>query len=209
MKVLVADDEAIFRKMVRSVLARAGHDVVEAAAGDEALSLLRAVDAPPMAILDWMMPGLDGVGLCRAVRAQAGRVSPYLILLTSKDRREDIVSGLEAGADDYLTKPFDSGELRARVHVGERILGLQQALADPRGRAGAGAHPRQPPRGAAADLRVVPQDPRRRQLLAERGALRLGALRRALHSHHLPRLSGHGHAHGGDAVPDLASGPAR
>jgi CheY-like chemotaxis protein len=130
MNVLVADDEAIFRRMVRSVLVGAGHAVVEAGAGDEALALLTAVDAPPMAILDWMMPGLDGVDLCRAVRAHVGRVSPYLILLTSKDRREDVVSGLDAGADDYLTKPFDSGELRARVHVGQRILGLQQALAD-------------------------------------------------------------------------------
>jgi DNA-binding response OmpR family regulator len=130
MNVLVADDEVIFRRMVRGVLARAGHEVVEAAAGDEALGLLTAADAPPMAILDWMMPGIDGVDLCRALRAHEGRVSPYLILLTSKDRREDIVSGLEAGADDYLTKPFDAGELRARVRVGERILGLQQALAD-------------------------------------------------------------------------------
>ena len=130
MNVLVADDEVIFRKMVRGVLVRAGHEVIEAAAGDEALSLLLAAEAPPMAILDWMMPGLDGVDLCRAVRAQEGRISPYLILLTSKDRREDVVSGLEAGADDYLTKPFDARELRARVHVGERILGLQRALAD-------------------------------------------------------------------------------
>jgi DNA-binding response OmpR family regulator len=100
MNVLVADDEVIFRKMVRGVLVRAGHEVIEAAAGDEALSLLLAAEAPPMAILDWMMPGLDGVELCRAVRAQEGRISPYLILLTSKDRREDVVSGLEAGADD-------------------------------------------------------------------------------------------------------------
>jgi DNA-binding response OmpR family regulator len=130
MNVLVADDEVIFRRMVRGVLVRAGHDVVEAAAGDEALGLLTAADAPPMAILAWMMPGIDGIDLCRTLRAHEGRVSPYLILLTSRDRREDIVSGLEVGADDYLTKPFDSGELRARVRVGERILGLQQAPAD-------------------------------------------------------------------------------
>ena len=141
MRVLVADDEVIFRRMVRGVLVRAGHEVVEAAAGDEALRILTGPDAPSMGILDWMMPELDGIDLCRTVRAQekahespgdcqAGRVSPYLILLTSKDRREDIVNGLDAGADDYLTKPFDSGELRARVRVGERILGLQQALGD-------------------------------------------------------------------------------
>src|SRR4030095_12626829 len=105
MNVLVADDEVIFRKMVRGVLVRAGHEVIEAAAGDEALSLLLAAEAPPMAILDWMMPGLDGVDLCRAVRAQEGRISPYLILLTSKDRREDVVSGLEAGGGRHPTQP--------------------------------------------------------------------------------------------------------
>jgi DNA-binding response OmpR family regulator len=128
--VLIADDEAIFRKVVRSVLARAGHEVIEAADGDQALSLLTADDAPPMAILDWMMPGMDGIDLCRALRSLQTPVAPYLILLTSKDRREDVVSGLDAGADDYLTKPFDSDELRARVRVGQRILGLQEALGE-------------------------------------------------------------------------------
>jgi sigma-B regulation protein RsbU (phosphoserine phosphatase) len=130
MRVLVADDEVIFRRMVRSVLVRAGHDVVEAADGDEARRCLDADDAPPIAILDWMMPGADGVDLCRALRARERQVPPYLILLTSKDKREDVVSGLDAGADDYLTKPFDPSELRARVQVGERILALQQTLAD-------------------------------------------------------------------------------
>ena len=130
MRVLIADDAAIFRRLVQSVLVRAGHDVVEAADGEEALRYLDAEDAPPIAILDWMMPGADGVDLCRALRARARQVPPYLILLTSKDSRADVVSGLDAGADDYLTKPFDPSELRARVQVGERILGLQQALAD-------------------------------------------------------------------------------
>jgi len=128
--VLIADDEAIFRKLVGSVLARAGHDVIEAADGNQALSLLTATDAPPMAILDWMMPGIDGIDLCRTLRQLATPVAPYLILLTAKDRREDVVSGLDAGADDYLTKPFDSDELRARVRVGERILGLQRSLGE-------------------------------------------------------------------------------
>ena len=130
MRVLVADDEVIFRRMICSLLGRAGHDVVEAADGDDARRYLDADDAPPIAILDWMMPGANGIDLCRALRARERQVPPYLILLTSKDRREDVVSGLDAGADDYLTKPFDPSELRARVRVGERILGLRQTLAD-------------------------------------------------------------------------------
>ena len=131
MNVLVADDEVIFRKMIRGALVRAGHEVVEAGDGDEAWQRLTVVpDAPPLAILDWMMPRIDGIELCRRLRAQDGRVAPYLILLTSRDGRADVVNGLDAGADDYLTKPFDADELRARVRAGQRILGLQQALAD-------------------------------------------------------------------------------
>ena len=131
MNVLVADDEAIFRKMVRAALVRAGHEVVEAADGEQAWHRLTAAPEPPLlAILDWTMPGIDGSELCRRLRVQEGRTARYLILLTAKDRREDVVSGLDAGADDYLTKPFDADELRARVRAGQRILGLQQALAD-------------------------------------------------------------------------------
>jgi phosphoserine phosphatase RsbU/P len=129
--VLVADDEVIFRRMVRGALARAGHEVVEAADGDEAWHRLTVAPDPPLlAILDWMMPGIDGSELCRRLRLQEGGAARYVILLTSRDRREDVVNGLDAGADDYLTKPFDADELRARVHAGQRILGLQQALAD-------------------------------------------------------------------------------
>jgi len=131
LNVLVADDEAIFRKMVRAALVRAGHEVVEAADGEEAwYRLTAAPEPPPLAILDWTMPGIDGSELCRRLREQEDRTARYLILLTAKDRREDVVNGLDAGADDYLTKPFDADELRARVRAGQRILGLQQALAD-------------------------------------------------------------------------------
>jgi DNA-binding response OmpR family regulator len=112
------------------VLDRAGYEVVEASDGDEALRCLEAEDPPPMAILDWMMPRINGVDLCRTVRKREGRLSPYLILLTSKDGHEDVVRGLEAGADDYITKPFEPSELRARIRVGARMLALQQLLAD-------------------------------------------------------------------------------
>jgi CheY-like chemotaxis protein len=87
-------------------------------------------DAPRLALLDWMMPGLDGPDVCRKVRGQAGREPPYLILLTSRGAKEDVVVGLHSGADDYLTKPFDRGELQARLQVGRRILTLQHSLAD-------------------------------------------------------------------------------
>jgi phosphoserine phosphatase RsbU/P len=128
--VLIADDETVSRRVLRGVLTRAGHEVVEVAAGVPALDILNAIDAPHMAILDWMMPGMDGPDVCRAIRASMADPAPYLILLTARDQRADVVSGLDAGADDYLTKPFDPDELRARVRVGERILALQQALAD-------------------------------------------------------------------------------
>ena len=97
--------------------------------GGQALSLLQRPDAPSLAILDWMMPGLDGPEVCRALRSDAPGTHRYLILLTSREAHEDIVAGLQAGADDYLVKPFHQGELLARVTVGTRVLELQEGLA--------------------------------------------------------------------------------
>ncbi|MGH7266304.1 MAG: response regulator transcription factor [Candidatus Rokuibacteriota bacterium] len=130
MNVLVADDEAAIRRLVEATLQRAGYGVVTAADGAQALALLRGPGAPPLAILDWMMPGLTGPEVCRQARLTLATPRPYVILLTSRDRREDIVAGLEAGADDYIAKPFDVEELRARVGVGARMVELQQALSD-------------------------------------------------------------------------------
>ena len=130
MNVLVADDEVIFRKMVRGVLVRAGHEVIEAAAGDEALSLLLAAEAPPMAILDWMMPGMTGIDVCRTLRERAPSGPTYVLIVTSRERTEDLVAALDAGADDYVTKPFQVEELKARVGVGLRVATLQRRLAD-------------------------------------------------------------------------------
>jgi CheY-like chemotaxis protein len=107
-----------------------GYDVVVVSDGDAAWQAMSQPDAPALAILDWMMPGMDGTEICRRVREKAAATSTYIILLTTKDAKDDIVAGLRAGADDYLTKPFDVEELRARVQVGVRLVELQQKLAD-------------------------------------------------------------------------------
>jgi sigma-B regulation protein RsbU (phosphoserine phosphatase) len=130
MKVLIAEDDPVSRRLLEATLARWGYEVVAAADGTEAWRVLGGADAPPLAILDWMMPGMDGVEVCRRVRARTTPTPRYLILLTAKGQRDDVVAGLEAGADDYVTKPFDRAELCARVAVGVRIVELQQALAD-------------------------------------------------------------------------------
>lgn len=128
MKVLIAEDDPVSRKLLESALVRWSHEVVVTGNGQEAWEALQAEDGPRLAILDWMMPGLDGVDLCRRARENEATRSTYLILLTARDSATDLIQGLDAGADDYLTKPFNRDELRARVQVGERILGLQQEL---------------------------------------------------------------------------------
>jgi sigma-B regulation protein RsbU (phosphoserine phosphatase) len=130
MRMLVAEDDPISRRLLEATLAKWGHEVVLATDGAQAWAALSADDAPRLAILDWMMPELDGVDVCRRVRTLPRAAPPYLILLTAKGRPEDTVAGLEAGADDYVTKPFDRDELRARIHAGMRIVQLQQSLAD-------------------------------------------------------------------------------
>jgi len=129
MKALIADDDLTYRRMLEALLGKWGYDLVVASDGDAAWQVLHAPDAPQIAILDWMMPGKDGVEICRQIRESSQSDPKYIILLTSKGEKKDIVSGLDAGADDYITKPFESEELRARVQVGERILRLQSELA--------------------------------------------------------------------------------
>ena len=128
MKVLIADDEPIFRRLLHRNLDKAGYEVVEAEDGADALRLLEGDDAPPVALLDWLMPTMNGLDVCRAIRRRKDAGAPYVILVTSKDAPDDVVLGLDAGADDYVTKPFNPRELRARVQVGARIVGLQTAL---------------------------------------------------------------------------------
>ncbi len=130
MKVLIAEDETISRRLLEATLVRWGYEVVVASGGVEAWETLQGDDAPPLAILDWMMPGMDGLEVCRRIRNRPSPTPPYLILLTAKGRREDIITGLDAGANDYVTKPFNREELRARVEVGVRMVELQQNLTD-------------------------------------------------------------------------------
>ncbi|MGE0040522.1 MAG: response regulator transcription factor [Vicinamibacterales bacterium] len=129
-RVLVADDEPVSRTVVAAMLRREGYDVVVAADGAEALAILSEPGAPPIAVLDWMMPGLDGTEVLRRLRSGETSTPTWVVLLTSRDSREDIVAGLGAGADDYVTKPPDEAELAARLRVGVRVVQLQQALAD-------------------------------------------------------------------------------
>jgi diguanylate cyclase (GGDEF)-like protein len=127
-RVLIADDDVTSRLILAGVLGKHGHEVVTTVDGTEAWEVMRQPDAPTLAILDWMMPGLSGVEVCRLVRGLQSDQPPYLIILTSRGEKTDIVEGLEAGADDYLAKPFDPGELRARVDVGRRMIELQARL---------------------------------------------------------------------------------
>lgn len=129
MKILIAEDDPVSRRLLEVTLIKWGYEVVAAKDGDEAWRLLQAEDAPLLAILDWMMPGRDGVDLCREARQTPTLLSVYIILLTAKGRQEDIVAGLDAGANDYLTKPFDPQELQARLQVGARVVHLQTELA--------------------------------------------------------------------------------
>ena len=124
MRILIADDDRASTMMLRRTLEGWGFDVVVAHDGTAAWQRIAGDEPPSMAIIDWMMPGLDGITLCRRLRAASGRPPLYVILLTARTSRKDLVAGLEAGADDYLTKPFDPDELRARIHVGQRTLGL-------------------------------------------------------------------------------------
>ena len=130
MRILIADDDPVSRRLLEAALVKAGYEVAVVCDGLEASRALQGDDPPPLAILDWMMPGMDGVEVCRTVRKKPTSAPPYLILLTARGRSEDIVTGLGGGADDYLTKPFDGEELRARVEVGARVVTLQQGLAE-------------------------------------------------------------------------------
>jgi diguanylate cyclase (GGDEF)-like protein len=128
-KILIAEDDAISRRLLEVFASKRGYQVVLASSGEEALRCLSEEGAPRLAILDWMMPGMEGTEVCRKLREQsADRPYVYLLLLTARTEREDLLQGLQSGADDYVRKPFDPAELDARLHTGQRILDLQDKL---------------------------------------------------------------------------------
>jgi len=132
MKILIADDDPLSRRLLEKTLERVGYEVVCVPDGRQAVKSLSATDAPRLALLDWMMPELDGPGVCREIRKRREQNYVYMILLTSRQSKEDTVVGLESGADDYLVKPFNADELKARLRTGERILLLEDRLVEAR-----------------------------------------------------------------------------
>ena len=128
MRVLIADDDPVSRRILQARLTEWGYEVVICPDGRQASAALQAPDAPRLAILDWMMPGRNGIDICRELRNLAQESYIFIILLTTKDRREDLLTALDAGADEYLTKPYDPAELKARLRSGQRILDLQAEL---------------------------------------------------------------------------------
>ncbi|RII25402.1 MAG: diguanylate cyclase response regulator [Geobacter sp.] len=128
MKLLIAEDDTSLRNLLKLYLSRWGYDVIETQDGNEAWRALTCGDAPRLALLDWLMPGINGVDICRKVRAELKEPYTYIILLTGQHKEEDIIAGMESGADDYITKPFKSNELRVRLRAGRRILELQDEL---------------------------------------------------------------------------------
>jgi DNA-binding response OmpR family regulator len=128
MKALIADDDRVAAEIMSRTLQRWDFEVTVAYDGADAWNRLKAATAPTLAVLDWMMPHLDGTEVCRRVRQEIPQANMYLILLTALESRGDVVAGLNAGADDYIVKPFDHDELRARIQVGVRVLTLQEQL---------------------------------------------------------------------------------
>jgi two-component system cell cycle response regulator len=131
-KVLIADDDMISRRLLEATLTRWGYEAIVTHDGVEAWNVLQRPTTPSLAILDWMMPGMDGVEVCRRVRQREQEPYIYLLLLTTKGRKEHLIEGLDAGADDYLTKPFDPHELQVRLRAGKRIVTLQAELIEAR-----------------------------------------------------------------------------
>jgi len=130
MRVLIAEDDRVTARLLTNLVTAWGHDTAVADDGESALQMIADQRTPYLALLDWMLPGMDGPEVCRRTRASGALTPGYLILLTAKSAQADLVEGLDAGADEYLVKPIEPGELRARLNAGARILDLQTRLAD-------------------------------------------------------------------------------
>jgi two-component system, cell cycle response regulator len=126
-RILIADDDALTRGVLEVTLRRLGHETIVVTNGTDAQEVLLRPDGPRLAILDWMMPGPDGLAVCRAVRERVGPYV-YVVLLTARDRHEDMLAALDADVDDFLTKPLDPAELQTRLRSGQRLLALQENL---------------------------------------------------------------------------------
>ena len=172
MRILVADDDLLYRKLLEASLRSWNQDVILASDGDQAWDAISDTSKPLLAILDWSMPGQDGLELCERIRSLPANRLVYVILLTARSSREDIIRGLESGADDYITKPCHHDELYARIQVGARMLRLQQNfrwryICDGRRRPGKS----QPTARALADVLLLQVHPQRSELLGAGGAL--------------------------------------
>jgi len=128
MKILVAEDDLTSQTIIKAIVAKAGYEPILTGDGLSAYEILSQPGAPKIAILDWMMPGMDGVEICRKVRELKSDDPAYLILLTGRDSRKDIINGLRSGANDYIVKPYDPEELQARIGVGRKVVELQGTL---------------------------------------------------------------------------------
>jgi len=129
-KLLIAEDHAISRRVLEHMLTKSGYEVVVAEDGKQAWATLHQEEPPRLLVLDWMMPGMDGLEVCRKIRARFGSKSTYIIMLTCKDKPEDKEAAYAAGADNYITKPYNIDDLRAHLKAGKRILELQDRLAE-------------------------------------------------------------------------------
>ena len=129
MKILIAEDDLTSQLMIKAIVAKAGYEPIVTGDGLSTLEILNKPDAPKIAVLDWMMPGMDGVEVCRKIREIKTNEPAYLILLTSRDNKKDIIHGLKAGANDYIVKPYDVEELQVRIGVGRKVVELQASLA--------------------------------------------------------------------------------
>ncbi len=130
MRILIAEDDSVSRLILTTNLVSWGHEVVTAVNGRDAWRASQEADAPRLAILDWMMPEMEGTEVCRRIRESPATIPPYIILLTARQGAKEVVEGMQAGADDYLTKPYHREELQVRVQVGVRMIELQTKLAD-------------------------------------------------------------------------------
>lgn len=128
MQILIADDESVSRVILETTLQSLGHDVIVCDNGKDALYKLTSPHAPRLAVLDWMMPGYSGIEICKLIRQEQSQAETYIILLTGRDQPSDIAKGLEAGANDYMTKPFHLEELRARINNGQRLVEAWEQL---------------------------------------------------------------------------------